>query len=368
MEELDYMRGFAIIAIVLIHMMGFAELIDHPNLITPVADYLTHLGDCGVPIFLMISGFVLGLHHFDVLDRRRFYTRRLKTVLFPYLFFALIYAVFNWFFLGERSIVQQVVTFALFNGTRALWFVAVIIQLYLLFPYLVKAYKRLGEVDKEYLFLLVPLVIYLLWYGILRDAFINALGGYLGFSYYNADLTARLLCVPYLLFFAVGIHISRHRSEYEQAMKQTVQWQVVALALFLALVLQLLGLGFLWAVVLLPFVALTGSALYRLSLWLKARDGESAKVMRTIGLYSYGIYLVHMLAMSVVTKPLYMIGLGVGDAVFYVLLLPGTIAVSVAVIYALGRLPHGQYLSGIKTTPKRGLVAAPGYGSRGANH
>ncbi|MDW5563602.1 MAG: acyltransferase [Methanomassiliicoccus sp.] len=367
MNELDYMRGFAIIAIVTIHVMGFALVIDHPNIITPIANYLTHLADFGVPLFLLISGYILGLRYFGKLDPKRFYGRRLKTILLPYIFFAFVYAIFNWFFMDQRSINDQLISFILFSGTRALWFVAVIIQLYLLFPYLVRFYKRLERTNDEILLLIIPLAIYLLWYAVIEGAFINSMGGYFGVSYYYANLMMRLICLPYLVFFTAGMYLSRHRDEVKIAMGKANQWIVAVLALLLALVLQFFPSGFIWSVFLLPFVALMSISLYRLSLWLKDHAGMPARMIRTVGLYSYGIYLVHMLAISIVTKPLYTMGLGVEDALFYILMMPGVVAISVLIIYILGRLPYGRYLSGIKTGPKSGMEKSPGQSSRGVH-
>ena len=125
-------------------------------------------------------------------------------------------------------------------------------------------------------------------------------------------------------------------------------WPAVVPAFFLAYVLSLLGSGLIWSLVLLPFAILMGALLYRAAVFLNARWGMFSAILATVGLYSFGIFLVHMLVISAVVNRIQAFGIGAGSPLFYVLLLPGTVLGSVVTIYLINRLPFGHYLSGIK--------------------
>lgn len=345
--ELDYLRGFAIIAIVAIHVLAFSTVIDHPNAVSPFTDYFKHLADFGVPLFFFISGFVLTMRYYDHMDRREFYRRRVLSILPPFLAFSAVYMAFNWFVLGQRSISDQLGSLILFDAVGAFWFVAVILQLYLLFPFLIKYYKRTEEAGRSWLLPLACLAIYVIWYGALEDWSDITLGagGPLG----QAPMTlVHRLFLPYLLFFVAGIYAFRNRAMIGRWTASLSVWPAAVPALLLALALQLLGSGLLWSLVLLPFAALMGALLYRISRSLRAHQGAASGSIRTIGVYSFGLYLVHMLAIAVVVNRLHALGFGAEDALFYILLLSGTIALSIVVIYVLDHLPYGKYISGIK--------------------
>jgi probable poly-beta-1,6-N-acetyl-D-glucosamine export protein len=353
MTEFDYLRGFAIVAIISIHVLAFSTLIDHPNSISPVTGYLTHLADFGVPLFLFISGFMLSARYIGRTSARQFYQRRMQSILLPYLFFALVFAVFNWFVLGQTSTSQQVIDFLLFYGTGPFWFVAVILQLYLLFPLLVKVYNWAEASGRAEAMVVVSLALYVLWYGVVNGMLVGILENNLGASAIYAEHVIGMLFFPFLLFFVAGMYVDRNRNKIARWLPRLSSWLAVIPVLLLALVLQLFGTGFLWSLVLLPFALLMGALLYRLSIGLRTRKNLVVRTIQITGLYSFGLFLVHMLAISAVANRLYALGLGVEDPLFYVLLLPGTIALSVIAIYVLGRLPFGRYLSGIKSGPPK---------------
>ena len=227
-----------------------------------------------------------------------------------------------------------------------------IIELYLLFPFLVLAYKKIEAAGKAEIFMLGLLALYILWYGVLDGTLTNAMTGYSS-SASDLDIILSRLFFPFLLLLRRGMYASRNRARIMNIVSKLSGWPMIFPALFLALVLQFLGSGFFWSLVLLPFSAIMAALLCRLSIWLNEHKNIFTSALRTIGLYSFGIYLVHMLSISLVANRLEAAGIGIDDPLFYVIILPGTIFVSVVVIYLLGRLPYGKYLAGIKTAPSK---------------
>ena len=321
--------------------------VDQPGYIYTITVYFTHLADFGVPLFFFISGLLLTMRYYDKVSIGEFYRKRIATIIPPFLAFSIVYLIFNWFVLGERSVSQQLGALVLFDATGPFWFVAVILELYLLFPFLLIWYKRTEEKGRPWLMPSVCLVLYVLWYAGL-ESHIEGMFGTTGTLEQVVHLLAMRSFVPYLLFFVMGIYVWRNRSAMMGLASKLSVWPMVVPALVLAFVLSLLGSGFLWSLVLLPFAIIMSALLYRLSVHLTTHRGVISVVIATIGVYSFGIYLVHMLAISAVVNRLEAFGIGTGDLLFYVVLVPGTVIVSIIVIFLLDRMPYGHHLSGVR--------------------
>ena len=198
--ELDLLRGFAIIAIVAIHVLAFGLYVIPPDYIYTYTVFFTHLADFGVPLFFFISGLLLAMRYFDKVNIREFYKRRVATIMPPVFAFSVIYLAFNWFFLGERSISQQLGALVLFDATGPFWFVAVILELYLLFPFLVTWFKRTEDAGRSWLIPSICLVIYVIWYASIKEG-MEGIFGTTGPMAQAMTLISDRMFVPYLLFF-----------------------------------------------------------------------------------------------------------------------------------------------------------------------
>ncbi len=162
--EFEHLRAFAIVAIVAIHALAFGLYISGPDYIIVLTTYFTHLADFGVPLFFFVSGLLLAMRYYEKLNLREFYTRRVVSILPPVLAFSLVYIAFNWFILGQRSIAQQLGALVLFDATGPFWFIAVILELYILFPFLITLYKRTEQAGRSWLMPVVCLALYVIWY------------------------------------------------------------------------------------------------------------------------------------------------------------------------------------------------------------
>ncbi len=134
--------------------------------------------------------------------------------------------------------------------------------------------------------------------------------------------------VPFLLFFVAGIYVWRNRSKMTGWVSKLSIWPAIIPTLLLAAVLAFLGSGFLWSLVLLPFAVLMSALLYRTSVFLSSHRSFISIVLATVGMYSFGIYLVHMLAISAIVNRLNAFGLVPTDALFYIVLLPAVVLVA----------------------------------------
>lgn len=158
-EGVDALRGLAAIAVFVCHIGGYWGFLDLPGKLPQ----LVAAGAHGVDVFIVISGFCLALPlagHRRGLRVPQFYGRRAWRILPPYYVALAIAAVLallpaTWHLTVARQatladVLLHVVTgqawvpdeVGTINGS--LWSVALEVQLYLLFPLLVLAWRRWG--------------------------------------------------------------------------------------------------------------------------------------------------------------------------------------------------------------------------------
>lgn len=134
----DFLRGVAILMVVAIHTFGAGGGFDTPEAV--VRTLVRQMVGCAVPVFLAISGFFLARKALDTWEERRsFWKKQIPKIYVPMLlwsipFFALSlyhavapfsgYAVFKAVFLW------------VFGGCSIYYFIALIIQCYLLLPWI----------------------------------------------------------------------------------------------------------------------------------------------------------------------------------------------------------------------------------------
>lgn len=126
------LMGIATLGILSIHSIDFG--IVYPRMIR----YVMHLGLYGVDIFLLLSGMGLYYSLKKNNDIRMFYTKRMRKVLVPYLIMAIPFlAIID--LLSGRNLIQYISDVAMISfwtSGRGAWFVAMIIPLYIIFPFI----------------------------------------------------------------------------------------------------------------------------------------------------------------------------------------------------------------------------------------
>ncbi len=139
--------GLCIIWIIFFHIEAVTRL---PHYIPLVSDFL-RLGNCGVDIFLFLSGYCLFLSFKKNPDLNRYFHRRFLRIIVPYLLIAIPYNFWEIFFesgitssLGMAGhYIYNLSGLSLwFSGVQTTWFVHAIIIFYLLFPVFFQIVKR----------------------------------------------------------------------------------------------------------------------------------------------------------------------------------------------------------------------------------
>lgn len=130
---LDYLRGGAMVLVMVLH--AFCNYFGNgANAGTPlfgVTAYIMELARCGVPLFFMISGFLmLGSGEINI---KSFYKKRYAKIAVPFLLYSLFYYIIGY---EERSIGGFIKELLNVSTAYHLWFIYAILLLYAIVPFI----------------------------------------------------------------------------------------------------------------------------------------------------------------------------------------------------------------------------------------
>ena len=144
LDIVDFLRGFSILTIVLMHLVTSYPM---PNIVFKIS----LLGGAGVHVFILCSGFGLYLSSLHKpLKYKQFLKRRFTKVYIPYLFVVLISALYFGLICGQNILMPllgSVFLFKMFVPSLEsafggqMWFVSTIIQFYLFWPLIVRLFR-----------------------------------------------------------------------------------------------------------------------------------------------------------------------------------------------------------------------------------
>ncbi|CAM3618745.1 acyltransferase [Marinicrinis lubricantis] len=308
-EELDIVRAFAMIGVLLIHgtsqaTVSLAVKSTTHNLFLAVNRFSLF----AVPVFLMLSALVLFYRYGDEWDAgriRSFYSKRIKFILLPYLIWSVVYYTYNYIWpklkLGlpwqpgemaanflERLLLGQ-------NGPHLYYFI-LMFQLYLIFPLLMSLAKRLRRAPMLFIALCVA---------------INA-----AFYLFTYWYTPRYGPIPqratyifgYMGLIGVGAMIGMHYHRFVQRLDRLklapIGFMAISgSALVLCYLLSYWGIyrpqTITFDIVFHLHALFSAAAFITLSRWLLRRHRPLSRMFTSLGSASFGIYLTHVLILSI---------------------------------------------------------------------
>ena len=147
-ENIDLIRMTAVFSVVLCHA---TETIYHLNLeymnSIPQASKVTGLflftvGRIGVPLFLMITGYLLLDREYDTAAIKRFYKKNWLHLLICTWIWIVVYAVFRFFCLGVQVNIEEIIKELVFIRKIPMshaWYLPMILGMYIFIPFVSKA-------------------------------------------------------------------------------------------------------------------------------------------------------------------------------------------------------------------------------------
>lgn len=270
--DIQFFRAIAIIAVVMIHTTPAGEM---QVICKPFINF-------AVATFVFLSGYLTKADNDNWLA---FYHRRITRVLVPYFIWTVIYSIQDIQSEGLSVLVKNLLCA---NATTTLYYIFVYIQFVLLTPLLGKLaksrFRHLG-------WIIAPLSVVLFKY-------IPAFGDiHLG---KHVELLWSDACLGWFTFYYLGLILGN------KILSPKFNLRNLVFLYCMSLLLQM-GEGYLWFTVdpagcgsQLKLTSILSSSIFMLIIYsvLSSNHGTKCRLLSTIGDYSFGIYLVHMMILK----------------------------------------------------------------------
>ncbi len=207
-DNISIFKAISVFLVVFIHISATPVVESNNRFFFIIFDILNQFSACAVPMFIFASGFLLFYKYQKTkLNYGNFLKRRFSKILFPYLAWATLYFFINLKINGELHLLVtgNLITLTLLItsyikglilGTHMyhLYFVAIIMQFYLLFPFILWTTKKYSYK------IVLPLALIITF----------ALSSY-------RPLYADRIFLTYFIFFFMGTYASKHFKSFENA-------------------------------------------------------------------------------------------------------------------------------------------------------
>lgn len=363
-SEVPHLRGAATLAVIAVHtIVGYRSFqpVDHTVAAFTTLDVLLHFA---VPLFVFASGLVLAMRYPGPVPSAKFYRRRAAVLIPPYLIFSTFYLAYEWQATGTPpSAVRVAYDYATGGAYYHLWFIALILQLYFLYPVAVRIHARYLRKLSAWHIIAASVAIQTA-YNVATLAY-----GPIADSGLAASL-ARRLFVGHLAYFVVGIYVGRNLDAVRARLAQTHSLSAPTVGLAVTGAVSAIWVAnnalfggyyeippenLLWTAVLTPILYF--STIVLLLKWsVTARN----RVVRRFGEYSLWVYLVHPILMVPMVLAFTWFGIGSNPWLFFPTVFASTCLLCLLSTFLLDRIPHNTILGGPRRTGGRiGTIANP---------
>lgn len=375
-DEIDYLRGLGVLAVLVIHTSANFTRVPTLCTISVINIILDVFANFAVPLFIFISGFVLHIKYYGCFSIISFYENRIKSIIPPYLIFSFAYLILPlfpintlYYSFSKSTILELFVEFPDINkiligvltGTTwfHLWFFVLIIQIYLLYPLIVKIYDKF--LDKK-LFKLFIVLIYILQ--VACEPFLFILKTKICLPYIT--FIAKYFYLPlYIYYLILGMYAS---DNFEKIKSSGVGNKKLELAFFIVIFtavksyLWIYGMYYGDLYEIYPYLKIVTiiidpiyySFIFAIFIFtskiLVQKESVHSTIIFELGKFSFGIYLVHGVYLYIILDLFEMISIYPTDIIFYPLLFILMISLSYISVYSVSRLPFSKLIIGYQRT------------------
>ncbi|AKB25602.1 Integral membrane protein [Methanosarcina sp. MTP4] len=361
-REIDFLRGFAILAVIAIHSSTNFSKIFYLNSLVIFNLFIDVFSQYGVPLFIFISGFVLSNKYYGLFSVKEFYKKRVISIIPQYLLFSILYISFFAILSNNLPSFSEIILKILTaNSAIHMWFFLTITGFYIFYPVIICIYSHFDERNNLFTFLMLSLIIQVTWS---ISALIIETGGYEPLFIY----LAKRIFIPYLFYFVLGIYVSKN-FHFVYAYMESIKKYKVILLLILALITIIIS--FFWIVgfgyyvkgfdsfysmstlyFIIPVIIevlyypLIFFLLFEASSKIMKRENLLTSIMYSLGRHSFGIYLVHFFFITLIIIQLEHFNIYSDNWVFYPILFVGTTLLSLLSVSLISNLPFGELVIG----------------------
>jgi probable poly-beta-1,6-N-acetyl-D-glucosamine export protein len=285
----DVMRITSILAVILIHTTTKIIAVSG-NALRNVEFtlFLNQMSRFAVPLFFIISGFVLEVNYQTNEKLLEYFKKRINRIFIPFVFWSAIYYYFVYFQYRNPNFINSLIRG---DASYQLYFIPALIVFYALFPLLHRLVKVLGNVWVVSLMFSAQIVI------LYRDYYVQPVSINPPFN------TAVLNFFPFVL----GILISRYYDRFVELVSKW-KWPLLFGATGLGIYVFYEGMnGYLasgnylkfysqWRPSVLLYTMLLGGFMY----WVFNRDVFNTLIVKTLSKLSFFVFFVHVIVLELV--------------------------------------------------------------------
>ncbi|OPX88335.1 MAG: Acyltransferase family protein [Pelotomaculum sp. PtaB.Bin104] len=355
LKELDILRSVAVLAVISIHITG-GYLFNEKN---SFALFWNQGMRFSVPLFFIISGFLL--LNYDLENNnfsfKIYFKKRISKIIIPYIFWTIFYTIYymnNGILEIKNSIMGvfaydvnfiKILLINTLQGTAAphLYFIVIILQLYILYPFLFLLVKR-NEKSLLAISFVVSLYFqiadYLYSYGLLMLP-----EG--GFKYYG------LMFFPWIFYFVLGMYNAIKIRSAELKIKIfTMELFLLWILVYFMLIMDT-KLSHTLATSAKPTIILYSIIsyyfLYSLSVNANIINKYVNNFIKWFSVQSFLIYFIHILVLCEIRlfidrKSLYFIS---SSNIGMILIFLSVISISCVIVYIISKIPVIKLIGGV---------------------
>lgn len=344
-RELNFLRAIAAFMVIAIHIVSGRI---NASILAFVWDVAMV---CAVPIFIVLSGYIL---HYSYKDKEQlgylgFIKRRLSKVFIPYLIWTIVYMIY-----ALDGNYKEILTFAfigkllenliLGKGFVHLYFMAIIIQLYFIYPFLKNFIFKNGKITLAVSF---AISLYFNLEPYLRQHGIDLLPAN-GRPYYFVFLGR------WIFYFVLGMYFAVNALKLVKLISASkLELSIVWTLLFISMVFlsKTLGMGnqILNSLTILYSIS-SFLLLYALTYSFKENESRWTLFLEWFSKQSFIIYLSHLLLIKLtLLKITTVFGISIWKGGFgLILLLIASVLISSIFAYVVSLTPLAEFLGGVR--------------------
>lgn len=378
--EVDLMRAFIILGVVCVHIISFYNLfaiqLSPTNIVNEMLLVALHFTR---ESFMFITGLVLFITYYHrELKAVAFWKKRFALIFVPYAAWTLIYILFSGTYMkGFDWTIGSVLGnffFSLLIGHQFyLYYLVISMQLYILFPLMMKFIKKTESVHGWIFAFSFVLEIALMWFN--KDVLQNMSTAHMPTVIYWLVRYRDRNILTYQFWFISGAIIAVHYQKIKSYILEHKKWVLASMVIALGLLwihfafdrLTLNQDGTMSVLVLQP-IMIPYSMVTTIALWTAGMNWSAARLSARVQLFSrfvktaaaasFGVFLVHPILLHYAEVIVYALHTTATERIF---LLPLTIifvyGVAIVLARAIASVPILSYIVGQKSQAPKWLTA-----------
>lgn len=347
LEWIDLLRVLAILSVVLCHSNEgvYAINVEYLSTVNPWSKAFALLaatvGRLGVPIFLMISGYLLLDREYDAVKSKRFWKDNWLHLLICIQIWIVIYEIFLVTFKGQEFninfLIQELLFLRRVNMSH-MWYMPMILGMYILFPFVANALRSMDNKNLKF-----PLIIYSIY--AFGHPFLDAVNNALHYEPMNSTLSLGFSGGVYGIYFIMGYLVKKN---YFKRMNGYFLFIISLAAIVMTVLFQFWAYNlkftyFLWYDN--PFLFIFTICIFEL--FSRIKKVIAYNLIKFLAYYSFAVYLIHNIVRAIVLPPIK--ALDIAQPIKVVCVWAIAVFMSILCAWVINRIPKiGKYILFIK--------------------